>query len=224
MALIIDGYNLLYVTGIVGDVAGAGGTFQRSREALLNFLATSIPEAERGQTTIVFDAAEAPPGLPRTINHKGMTVRYASDYTDADALIEQMIGENHVPKSLLVVSSDHRIQRAARRRRAAFIDSDRWYSELWQRRLASQQVAQLDKPVTQLTAAEIEFWVEKFTSGEQQSGTSGDQIGSTAGKQQIIAPADKKSASTKKKRKEPPAPLDLKNPFPPGYGEDLLGK
>jgi uncharacterized protein len=214
MALIIDGYNLLYVTGIVGDVAGAGGTFQRSREALLNFLATSIPETERGQTTIVFDAAEAPTGLPRTINHKGMTVRYASDYVDADALIEQLIGENHVPRSLLVVSSDHRIQRAARRRRAAFIDSDRWYSELWQRRLASQQVAQLDKPVTQLTAAEIEYWVEKFGSGDEISNTPSVD-------EQTDATPSKRVA---KKRKKDPPPRDIRNPFPPGYGEDLLGK
>ena len=221
MALIIDGYNLLYVTGIVGDVAGAGGTFQRSREALLNFLATSIPEAERGQTTIVFDAAEAPPGLPRTINHKGMTVRYASDYVDADALIEQMIGENHVPKSLLVVSSDHRIQRAARRRRAAFIDSDRWYSELWQRRLASQQVAQLDKPVTQLSAAEIEYWVDKFTSDDQSIGISDDQDPSPPSAEQSSHTSKQRAV---KKRKKDPAQLDLKNPFPPGYGEDLLGK
>jgi uncharacterized protein len=192
MSLIIDGYNLLYVTGIAGDAAGTGGAFQRSREALLNFLAASIPEAELAQTTIVFDATDAPPGLPRTVTHKGMTVRYASDYIDADALIEQMIEENHVPRSLLVVSSDHRIQRAARRRRAAFVDSDRWYSELWRRRLEAQQVSQLDKPVTQLTAAEIEYWVTKFTTEETK-------------------PTEQHST-------------DMTDLFPPGYGEDLLGK
>ena len=171
MPLIIDGYNLLHVTGIVGDAIGQGGTFQRSREALLNFLASSIPEPERGQTTIVFDAAEAPPGLPRTVNHRGITVRYASEYSDADALIEQLILDHHVPKSLLVVSSDHRVQRAARRRRAAFMDSDRWYSELWQKKLEAERAAghdQPDKPVMQLTAAEIEYWVQKFTTGDQQ--------------------------------------------------------
>jgi uncharacterized protein len=166
MPLIIDGYNLLHVTGIVGDAIGQGGTFQRSREALLNFLAASIPQAELAQTTIVFDAAEAPPGLPRTVTHRGITVRYASEYTDADALIEQLIRDHHAPKSLLVVSSDHRVQRAARRRRAAFVDSDRWYSELWQKRLEAEQAAghdQPDKPVRHLTAAEVEYWVKKFT-------------------------------------------------------------
>ncbi len=181
MSLIIDGYNLLYVTGIVGDSAGAGGTFQRSREALLNFLASSIPENELAQTTIVFDAAAAPPGLPRTLTHRGMTVRYASDYTDADALIEQMIQEHHVPRSLLVVSSDHRIQRAAKRRRAISMDSERWYSELWKTRLQTQAAGgtQLDKPVTQLTAAEIEYWVAKFSSADQQSSSSADESLST---------------------------------------------
>ena len=61
------------------------------------------------------------------------------------------------------------MQRAARRRRAAFVDSDRWYAELWQKRLAAERAAghdQPDKPVTQLTAAEIEYWVKKFTTGE----------------------------------------------------------
>lgn len=167
MPLIIDGYNLLHVTGIVGDPTGQGGTFQRSREALLNFLASSIPAPELSHTTIVFDAAEAPPGLPRTVIHRGITVRYASEYSDADALIEQLILDHHVPKSLVVVSSDHRVQRAARRRRAAFVDSDRWYSELWQKRLESERAAghdEPDKPVMQLTAAEIEYWVKKFTS------------------------------------------------------------
>lgn len=168
MPLIIDGYNLFYVTGFVGDPQGQGGTFQRSREALLNFLACSIPEPERGQTTIVFDASEAPPGLPRTITHRGMTVRYAAEYSDADALIEQLIRDHHAPRSLLVVSSDHRIQRAAQRRRASFIDSDRWYVELWRKRLETERAAgheEPDKPVAQLTAAEIEYWVKKF-SGE----------------------------------------------------------
>jgi uncharacterized protein len=170
MPLLIDGYNLLHVTGIVGETKGTAGPFQRSREALLNFLATSISEREVTQTTIVFDAADAPPGLPRTVSHRGMTVRYASEYASADALIEELIEAHHAPRTLTVVSSDHRIQRAARRRRAAAIDSDRWYSELWQKRLSAEQAAggtHLDKPVTQLTAAEIEYWVKKFTTGDQ---------------------------------------------------------
>ena len=62
MALLIDGYNLLNVTGIFAQ-AGPGTELHRTRVALLNFLAASINQRERKATTIVFDAAGAPPGL-----------------------------------------------------------------------------------------------------------------------------------------------------------------
>ena len=44
MALLIDGYNLLHVTGLVGR---AGSGLQGSREALLRFLAAAIDAKER---------------------------------------------------------------------------------------------------------------------------------------------------------------------------------
>jgi predicted RNA-binding protein with PIN domain len=201
MSLLIDGYNLLHVTGIVGKGTGAG-SFQRSREALLRFLATSLSTDERKNATIVFDAAEAPPGLPRTLTFEGMTVRYATGYPDADTLIEELILRDHVPRSLLVVSSDHRIQRAARRRRARPIDSDLWYSEIWKRRSQSSGASQgpsAEKPAGDLSAIENDYWIQEFSSGE-----------STAKRP---SPDDQTDTPTD----EP-----LINPFPPGFGEDLL--
>ena len=59
MALLIDGYNLLNVTGIFAQ-AGPGTELHRTRVALLNFLSASIDQRERKATTIVFDAAGAP--------------------------------------------------------------------------------------------------------------------------------------------------------------------
>ncbi|QEG32816.1 NYN domain-containing protein [Bythopirellula goksoeyrii] len=202
MPLLIDGYNLLHVTGFGGG--GGPNSFQRSREALLSFLANSIPDEERSLTTIVFDAAEAPPGLPRTLTYQGIIVRYAAEYADADALIEELILAETAPRSLLVVSSDHRIQRAARRRRASHIDSDRWYGEIWQRRQeAENQPGTLvpDKPVRSLTEAEIAYWVDKFSEG-------------------MAAEATDSVEPTKPRTRE--VETDLTNPFPPGYGEDLL--
>src|ERR1700704_1413576 len=61
MALLIDGYNLLNVTGIFAQ-AGPGTELHRTRLALLNFLSAVIDKRERSSTTIVFDAAGAPPG------------------------------------------------------------------------------------------------------------------------------------------------------------------
>lgn len=164
MALLIDGYNLLHVTGIVGR-GNRGTPLQRSREALLRFLAASIDPMELPRTTIVFDAAEAPPGLPRVVTHEGMTVRYASGYADADALIEELIEADHAPRALLVVSSDHRIQRAARRRRAQFTDSDVWYAQLHRSRQSRGGTARGSaKPAGDLSSEEVEYWVDEFTS------------------------------------------------------------
>jgi predicted RNA-binding protein with PIN domain len=195
MPLIIDGYNLLHVTGITGR----HGDLHGSREALLRFLAARIDAKERPLTTIVFDAAEAPPGLPRTIAVEGMTVHFASNYEDADALIEELIAASNVPRSLLVVSSDHRIQRAARRRRAQFVDSDVWYAEVARRSIRDERPLTA-KPASGLSADEVNYWVTEFAEEENLNASS---------------------EQTHKER-QAPQDVDLKNPFPPGYGEDLL--
>ena len=54
------------------------------------------------------------------------------EYEDADSLIEELIQKNSTPKNLTVVSSDHRLHRAALRRKATPIDSDVWFDELEQ--------------------------------------------------------------------------------------------
>lgn len=173
--LLIDGYNLLHVTGLVGR-GRAAGTLQHSREALLRFLGASLDADQLTRTTIVFDAAEAPPGLPRVVDSHGMTVRYAAGYPDADTLIEELIEADHVPRSLLVVSSDRRIQRAARRRRAGIVNSDVWYAEVHRNRQAGGASASDApvKPTGKPSAAEVEYWVKKFGGDTQREEPEGD--------------------------------------------------
>src|SRR5262245_34263773 len=126
MPLLIDGYNLMYAAPIVGDVRGPRG-FERSRAALIGFVSRAVGDSDRAGTTIVFDAAGAPPGLPSTLDYDGILVRFARGYRDADELLEELIAADHSPRRLTVVSSDHRVQRAAKRRRAEAIDSDVWF-------------------------------------------------------------------------------------------------
>ena len=162
MALIIDGYNLLHASGIVGRGIGPGG-LERSRLALLNFVAESVDARELPTTTIVFDARQAPPGLPRSLAHRGMTVLFAANYETADELIEELVRADSAPRRLVVVSSDHQVQRAARRRRAKAIASDRWFVDMVRRRAARQTVvppSQL-KP-TEPASSEVEFWLRQF--------------------------------------------------------------
>jgi predicted RNA-binding protein with PIN domain len=164
MALLIDGYNLLFAAGILGPIRGKGGG-ESSREALLDFLVDHLPEKEVKQTMIVFDAAEAPPGLPRQFSHRGLAVRFAPRNMSADALLEDLIERSTDPRRLTVVSSDHRVQRAARRRGAKYIDSDHWHAEL--RRVAAQSAITQEelKPDRPLSPAEVAAWLREFNGG-----------------------------------------------------------
>jgi uncharacterized protein len=169
MPLLIDGYNLLHAGGIIG--AGGPHSLEKSRLALLNFLAESLPEAEWGHATVVFDAAEAPPGLPRVLTHRGLEVRFSAGYHDADELIEELIRAATAPRKLLVVSSDHRLQRAARRRRAEFVDSDVWYARVLRSRAARRAVSPLEaesaKPPVPSSAGEVLYWLRQFGEDDE---------------------------------------------------------
>ena len=227
MSLLIDGYNLLNATGIVGRGAGPGG-LERSRLALLNFLAESIDPKEIPHTTIVFDAQNAPPGLPRVISHRGITVRFAANYEDADSQIEELIHSDSVPRRLTVVSSDHRLQRAARRRHAAAIASDVWYAELIRARRQRHQAAPQvpARPIVPLLAEDVNYWIRQFGGAseleklvEQWSAKDAGDGGQAPSKE----PTDAKSSTD-----EPPADklspeeaAEIGNPFPPGYAEDI---
>jgi len=126
--LLIDGYNLLHASGVFPE--GGPPTLERSRGALLDALVERLPAKLAARTTVVFDAVGAPPGLPRELTHRGLAVRFARRGGTADELLEEQIAAATDPRNLLVVSSDHRVQRAARQRGAAFSDSESWWREL----------------------------------------------------------------------------------------------
>ena len=168
MALLIDGYNLLHVSDIFAP-QGAGTELHRARLALLDFLTKAIEARERNQTTIVFDAAGAPPALPHTLAHEGMTIRFARRHSDADELIEELLDEHPAPRSLTVVSSDHRVQRAARRRGATYVDSESWFTMV----RANQKIQQFKsndesaKADAKTPSDEVSYWMGEFTGGAQ---------------------------------------------------------
>ncbi len=134
MRLLIDGYNLMYAV-----VAPDGGRrpqgLRRDRQRFLNELAARLGPVEAALTTVVFDAAaDAPEHLPRATRHKGLTVLFAKGDDDADARLETLIAQHSAPKTLTVVSTDHRVRRAALRRRAKSLTSDEFWTQLQDRR------------------------------------------------------------------------------------------
>jgi predicted RNA-binding protein with PIN domain len=162
MTLVIDGYNLLHASGILGRGVGPGG-LERSRTALLNFLVESLDARTLPRTTVVFDAREAPPGLPRRVDHRGLAVRFADPGCDADEVIEELIRVDSAPRSLTVVSSDHRLHRAAKKRGARAVDSDVWYHEILRKRINRVRGKRSSaKPSGPLTEGEVHDWLRRF--------------------------------------------------------------
>ncbi|MBL6829882.1 MAG: NYN domain-containing protein [Pirellulales bacterium] len=158
MRILIDGYNLLHAAGVFGETRGPGG-FEASRRALLEALARLLGDA-RDKATVVFDATDAPPGLPARSLHDGIQVVFARDYPSADALIEDMIEAHNAPTSLTVVSADNRVIAAARRRRAKAVPSGEWFAEL---RAAARQSPQPEtKPPPPENDFEVERWLREF--------------------------------------------------------------
>ncbi|MEJ5340798.1 MAG: NYN domain-containing protein [Thermogutta sp.] len=129
---LIDGYNFLNCAGIEVKDSGAAGITPLgvARQALLDFLVEHLTPEEARETLVVFDAHSPPRPLPTEFEYCGISVKFAVRYPDADSLLERLINEHTSPRKLTVISSDHRIQRAARRRRAKFVDSEKWYREL----------------------------------------------------------------------------------------------
>lgn len=206
MPLLIDGYNLMYAAGIDGGGRGPGG-LERSRFALIRFIAGALEDGERGQSTIVFDAAGAPPGLPATLDCDGLTVRFAKGYADADALLEEMIAADHSPRKLTVVSSDHRVQRAAKRRRATAVDSDVWYEGVLQARSAARReskTAEVAKPEPFARDDEVKFWLDRIVDdAETKRGTENwNQLFTQPKRAESLNPGPPKAEPAKPKKKK----------------------
>lgn len=167
MTFLIDGYNLLNCAGITSE-AGAPYSLEASRVAIAKFLRDALTDVELERTTVVFDGREAPPGLPRRVQLLGVDVRFSKRGEEADDLLETLIRANHAPRQLTVVSSDHRVQRAARRRRARAVDSEVWYNEIRAAHRSKTEAA-AEKPALPLSASELTRWTEEFQNAPDSS-------------------------------------------------------
>ena len=115
MKILIDGYNLLHVAGILGRSMGRR-SLEKARLALLNRLSNLLDPDDRKETVVVFDAKDAPRHLPTEVVHKDITVRFARDFEEADdllhgvegiALVEAVHGGGHRRGQIVRVKLSH---------------------------------------------------------------------------------------------------------------------
>lgn len=164
--LMIDGYNLLHAAGL-SQAKYAPGDLHRQRHRLLVRLANSLTAEERLRCTVVFDAIEAPAGLDRQFRHAEITVMFAEPGHDADTLIEDLIEAHSAPSQLVVVSSDHRLQKAGKHRHGKSLSSEEFLRELFVR---SQAAAKPKTPPASKPGAdklkvgseELSYWLNEF--------------------------------------------------------------
>lgn len=127
--LIIDGYNLMHAAGIARPRYAPGG-LEACRARLHRELSARLDADVLAAAVVVYDAFDSVSDLDREQQHRGVNVLFAGQGRDADSLIERMLRQHSVPRRVIVVSSDHRLHRAARRRRARCVDSEDFWAEL----------------------------------------------------------------------------------------------
>ncbi|MCH2210224.1 MAG: NYN domain-containing protein [Fuerstiella sp.] len=158
--ILIDGYNLMHAIGFARRSYGPGD-LEVCRNRLLQQLVLRLNSAAVDRTTVVFDAFGSDDDSGRHQKCQGVSVIYAPAGTDADSEMERLIADHSSPRQLMVVSSDHRLHRAARRRKANVIDShDFWNS------LDPESVSLLKRDRPAETRNETAFRFDEFVDTE----------------------------------------------------------
>lgn len=166
---IIDAYNLMHALGMARKRYGPRG-LERTRRRFINHLKNRLTEEERERTTVVFDAHDAPADAVLESREEGLTLIFAPPGGDADTQIEELIRRHSAPKQIQVVSSDRRLQRAARRRKGGHIVSEAYAAWLAERdpvaRRRTESSAATEVPEAKFTGEspelETQRWLEEF--------------------------------------------------------------
>lgn len=124
--LVIDGYNLMHAAGLGRSEYGPG-ELERNRNRLLHQIAGVLDKSVAADATVVFDAHLSAPRLTEEMlptRPSPLPVCFSRDGRDADEEIELILATHSSPRQVLVVSSDHRLHKAAARRKARCMDSE----------------------------------------------------------------------------------------------------
>jgi predicted RNA-binding protein with PIN domain len=164
---VIDGYNLMFAIGILaGKVKPLG--LERARLQLQEFL-VSAPGDDAGRTTLVFDAASLPARVAREQTYKGLKILLAvGKQQAADERIEALIAQHPSPRHLIVVSSDHRLQTAARRKGAQAMNCTEFQDFLDRRRHPRPAAPNEPEKKEHLSEKEIHAWLQEFAGLEDE--------------------------------------------------------
>jgi len=163
MSYLIDGYNLLHAMGLLRGRGGPMG-LEKARLGLLGLL-QGVYRDEATAVTVVFDAANAPPGASQEEEYQGIHVRFAVQQEQADDLIETLIRHASAPRQLTVVSDDRRIRHAAQRRHCTVSGCAEYLEWLERHRRERARSSRPASPKPErLSRQETQHWLREFAS------------------------------------------------------------
>lgn len=182
--LIIDGYNLMHAAGLARRNY-ARGELARCRRQLNQLLVTHLDADVLARATVVYDAFDSPSNANRQHQQAGLAIQFAPKGADADSEIEQLLNGHSAPRQVMVVSSDHRLHKAAKRRKARCVDSEDFLTAL-QTEPQTKSVSRRQKAVPDSAsatdgkpadAASLQQWADQH---ERQSALGEDPASTTA--------------------------------------------
>lgn len=147
MPLLIDGHNL------IGRMPDLSLENPNDEAALVRRLRQYCWRHHR-RATVVFDAG-LPGGRSPVLSSPEVQVIFAPQGQTADALLRQRIRRARDPAGLIVVSSDHSVQAAAKARGARVIPAETFAAEL----TASSETEDDEKP---RSVGDLEEWLRLF--------------------------------------------------------------
>ncbi len=158
MPLIVDAYNAMHVWRNA-PLEEDG----RDVEAMAKRIGLSRWGGERA--TVVCDGT--PPGGSsgrHKFNIDGVLVVYAGAGVEADEVIERLIAKNSAPRSLTVVSSDYRIRKAAGKRGAVAMPSEKFVAIMEADAAAGggKRTGAEGAPEQTMEGGEINQWMKTF--------------------------------------------------------------
>ena len=229
MDYIIDGYNLIFQCGLQTRQA-TDDMLCKARNRMIREICAGVAPAVAKRITVVFDAANRlllAQGNSETIG--GLKILFADQYDDADTLIEHLIAGHATPRKLTVVSSDHRLHKAALRRNALPIDSDIWFDRLTSGKMKHspedlqqkrrQQESSFKEGASELATVD---WQTELGVDEVDVAKIQAQIARESQSPLSDAPIADQLQRVEEGFEAEPDIDGTFNPFPPGYGEDLL--
>ncbi len=155
MVVIIDGHNLLQ------SIQKTFEDFDSLTAVRLCQIISRYLKQVRENGEIVFDGT-GPKDKSEFDNISNLEVFFAGQGSDADTVIEDKIKASTAPKRLTVVSSDRRLQKAARARKATVVKSQVFWSNLCRQLSRKRTIKEPASKRQGISEGETEQWLKFF--------------------------------------------------------------